>query len=63
VSSYGPGFTDEKKHASTIFGNKCCFSGGNMCNNISVTLLLSFILQELLVIDITKHGTRHQNAE
>jgi hypothetical protein len=29
-------FVDEKKHASTIFGNKCCFSGGRMCNNISI---------------------------
>ena len=52
-------FVDEKKHASTIFGNNCCFSGGRMCNNISVICLSSFILQELLVIDITKHGTRH----
>jgi hypothetical protein len=47
------------EETSTIFGNKCGFSGGRICNNISVIWLLYFILQELLVIDITTHGTRH----
>jgi hypothetical protein len=34
---------DEKKHASTIFGNKCCFSGGRMCSNISNMIVVFYL--------------------
>ena len=36
------------EETSTIFGNKCCFSGGRICNNISVIWTHG-----------TRHGTRH----
>jgi hypothetical protein len=56
---------DEKKHASTIFGNKCCFSGGKMCNNISVNMivLLSCRNYWLYISQNMGQGIKMQNSQ